>query len=184
MVILYDSYFTVGLDQTVFISIILGAIGVLFIFLIAVLICLLICYLKCCNKRNNHVPKAILETTSFERRPSVRGSLRKDNSGILQQSPSNLSSLWTFTADTSIPMTVASSSVAISPGPPIPSPVPPPNGPTASLATELNVPHSMSTFPRQNLHVSDIENILFLLYNELVLFMCSVCLSTELLVFF
>ena len=165
-----------GLHENVFIAVILGAVGVVFIILIIFLLCLLCCYCICCRQRNNNnIPKAILETTSFERRPSLRGSLRKDNSGILQQSPSNVSSLWTFAADTTrsqtIPMTIASSSVAVSPGPPVPSPIPPPDGPTASLATELHLPNDVHSFPRQNLHVR-IRYYVYNLYTFVFIWKC------------
>lgn len=50
----------------------------------------------------------------------------------------------------------AASSVAVSPGPPIPSPVPTtPAGPTTSMVTapEFQLPNSVESFPRQNLKV-------------------------------
>ena len=159
-------FLLVNLEQNLFISIVLAAIGLIFIILIVLLLCCTLCYVKC--RRRDHSTnghqKAVLETVSFERRPSLRGSMRKDNSGILQQNPSDLSSLWTFTTDNSksnsVPMTVVSSSVAVSPGPPVPSPIPPPpDGPTASLATELNLPHGISSFPRHKIMVCSMHPI-------------------------
>lgn len=150
----------VGVEQNLFIFIVLSAVGLIFIFFIFLLLFFAFCYVKCRHRdhHGNGQQKAVLETTSFERRPSLRGSMRKDNSGILQQNPSDLSSLWTFTTENSksnsVPMTVVSSSVAVSPGPPVPSPIPPPpDGPTASLATELNLPHEISSYPRNRLMV-------------------------------
>lgn len=158
----FSSLLLVGLEQNLFISIVLAGVGVIFIILIVLILCCALCYIKCRSRdrsTNGH-QKAVLETVSFERRPSLRGSLRKDNSGILQQNPSDLSSLWTFTTDNSnsVPMTAVSSSVAVSPGPPVPSPIPPPpDGPTASLATELNLPHGISSFPRHKLMVCTVH---------------------------
>ena len=154
---------TVGLAESVFIAIVIAAVGVVFL-AVAILLCVcLLCRYCCCKgvrQNDSETPRIALETTSFERKPSMRGSYRfKDNSGILQQSPSNISSLWTFQGDghtNSVPMTTASS-VAVSPGPPIPSPVPTtPAGPTTSMVTtaDFKLPSGITSFSRENLKVS------------------------------
>ena len=152
-------FILVGLHRSVFISVILAGVGALFLLFTIILCCGLLCYFKFCRDRQNtEIPKVInLETTSFERKPSIRGSFRnKDNSGILQQSPSNISSLWTFASDgqsNSIPITIASS-VAVSPGPPLPS-----LGPTTSMVTEdeFRLPNGVTNFARQNLKVLNLH---------------------------
>lgn len=143
-----------------FIAIIVAAVGGLFLVLAFVLCCCLICRFCCCQKqRESEIPRIALETTSFERKPSLRGSYRfKDNSGILDKNTSQ--NTWTFQKNnnanaTVIPLTAASS-VAVSPGPPIPSPVPTtPAGPTTSMVTspEFQLPNNVASFPRQNLKV-------------------------------
>ena len=88
----------------------------------------------------------------------MRGSMRKDNSGILVQSPSDLSNLWTLNNDRRdnhiVMRSLGSGSMVVSPGPPIPSPVPP--GPTGSLVTVETspAPKDFPHFPRSNIEVS------------------------------
>ncbi len=150
----------VGLEQNVFIAIIVAAVGGIFLLLSLVLCCGLICRYCCCQRQHDsEIPRIALETTSFERKPSLRGSYRfKDNSGILGKNASNPSGMLTFHSNKNnpnlIPMTTASS-VAVSPGPPIPSPVPTPAGPTTSMVTapEFQLPNNVTNFPRHNLKV-------------------------------
>lgn len=145
---------------------VLGGVGVLFLLLTLVLIFGVACYCCFCKRKvqkQNGAPKTSLETTSFDRRNSVRASLRKDNSGILAQSPSNASNLWTYTTDQPQnsgqhhqTTSLVSGSIAVSPGPPVPSPVPALIGPSGSLATEEEEEFSLSlpNFPRHNLKVT------------------------------
>lgn len=137
-----------------------------FLIITIIIILVFLCYRCCCRKpRPHNDPKVKLETTltSFERRPSIRSSIRKDNSGILVQSPSNLSNLHTWAVDQPTqnnhqmpPSASFISGIPVSPGPPVPSPAPPSLATANSMLTiedemMLNVPN----FPRKNLKVSD-----------------------------
>lgn len=148
----------VGFPTNTFIVIVLGAVAGLFLLLTLLVVCGLVCCLCKKKSRPSSTSKVALETTTFERRPSMRGSIRKDNSGILAQSPSNLSTLWTLNNDRQenhIAMqSMGSASMAVSPGPPMNSSVPP--GPTGSLATVQTSPppKEFPNFPRTNIEVS------------------------------
>ena len=161
--------------MTEFIGIVLGCVGALFLILTILLILGVACYCCCCRRRKarkqNGASKTALETTSFDRRASFRGSLRKDNSGILAPSTSNMSNLFLHATDQPPsggvhyhPATsLVSGSIAVSPGPPVPSPVPPPIGPASSLIiddedgyTNNSLPLSLPNFPRHNLKVFNV----------------------------
>lgn len=158
-----------GFHITEFIGLVLGCVGALFLILTILLILGVACYCCCCRRRNvpkqNGVSKTALETTSFDRRASFRGSLRKDNSGILAPSTSNMSNLFLHATDQPPSggvhyhpaASLVSGSIAVSPGPPVPSPVPPP---TSSLITDdedgyniNSLPLSLPNYPRHNLKV-------------------------------
>ena len=147
----------VTLEQNVFIAIVIAAVGGIFLLLSFILCCGLLCRYCCCQRqKDSEIPRIALETTSFERKPSLRGSYRfKDNSGILGKNTSNPSGMLTFQRNNPNSIPMAASSVAVSPGPPIPSPVPTPAGPTTSMVTspEFQLPNNVTSFPRQSLKV-------------------------------
>ena len=158
-------------QESILVLAVCGGVLLLFAFSLLTLVCL--CY--CCRRQKRDTYNVNKEEDGeFKRQPSIR----KDNSGVLTQSPSNnyFGNMFEFQPSslegssiyppTNIPLTpysqgsIISESIQHSPMPPTPSPIPPVSGTigsTSLFSTEdqSSITTNLPNFPRSNLKVRE-----------------------------